>query len=42
MSGKMTKQFKTTIINKLKNIDIPDWVKYIAADADGGADETAG
>ena len=36
MSGKMTKQFKTTIINKLKNIDIPDWVKYIAADADGG------
>ena len=35
MSGKMTKQFKTAIINKLKNIDIPDWVKYIAADADG-------
>ena len=35
MSGKMTKQFKTAIINKLKNIDITDWVKYIATDADG-------
>ena len=35
MSGKMTKQFKTIITNKLKNIDIPDWVKYIATDRDG-------
>lgn len=35
MSGKMTKQFKTAIINKLKNIDIPEWVKYIAADRSG-------
>lgn len=35
MSGKMTKQFKASIIYKLKNIDIPDWMKYIAADADG-------
>lgn len=35
MSGKMTKQFKTAIINKLKNIDIPNWVKYIAADKNG-------
>lgn len=35
MSGKMTKQFKTAIIDKLKNIDIPDWVKYIAADRGG-------
>ena len=31
----MTKQFKTAIIDKLKNVDIPDWVKYIAADRDG-------
>ena len=37
MSGKMTKQFKTAIINKLKNIDIPNWekYKYIAADKNG-------
>ena len=35
MSGKMTKQFKTAIINKLKNVDIPDWVKYIATDRNG-------
>lgn len=37
MSGKMTKQFKTTIINKLKNIDIPNWekYKYIATDKNG-------
>lgn len=37
MSGKMTKQFKTAIINKLKNIDIPNWekYKYIATDANG-------
>lgn len=35
MSGKMTKQFKTAIINKLKSIDIPDWVKYVAADKNG-------
>lgn len=35
MSGKMTKQFKTAIINKLKNIDIPNWVKYVAADKSG-------
>lgn len=37
MSGKMTKQFKTVIINKLKNIDIPNWekYKYIAADKNG-------
>lgn len=35
MSGKMTKQFKTAIINKLKNIDIPNWVKYIATDRSG-------
>lgn len=37
MSGKMTKQFKTAIINKLKNIDILNWekYKYIATDADG-------
>ena len=33
----MTKQFKTAIINKLKNIDIPNWekYKYIAADKNG-------
>ena len=31
----MTKQFKTAINNKLKNIDIPGWVKYIATDANG-------
>ena len=37
MSGKMTKQFKTAIINKLKNIDIPNWekYKYIAVDRNG-------
>ena len=37
MSGKMTKQFKTAIINKLKNIDIPNWekYKYIAVDKNG-------
>lgn len=37
MSGKMTKQFKTAIINKLKNIDIPNWkhYKYIATDKNG-------
>ena len=37
MSGKMTKQFKTAIINKLRNIDIPNWekYKYIATDKDG-------
>lgn len=38
MSGEMTKQFKTTIINKLKNINIPpNWekYKYIAVDASG-------
>lgn len=35
MSGKMTKQFKTAIINKLKNINIPGWVKYIATDKNG-------
>lgn len=31
----MTKQFKTAISNKLKNIDIPGWVKYIATDRSG-------
>lgn len=33
----MTKQFKTAIINKLKNIDIPNWekYKYIATDKNG-------
>lgn len=36
MSGKMTKQFKEAITKKLKNIEYPNWVKYIAADADGG------
>ena len=35
MSGKMTKQFKTAISNTLKNIAIPDWVKYVATDRDG-------
>lgn len=37
MSGKMTKQFKTAIINKLRNIDIPNWekYKYIATDKNG-------
>ena len=37
MSGKMTKQFKTAIINKLKNINNPNWekYKYIAADKNG-------
>ena len=37
MSGKMTKQFKTAIINKLKNIDIHNWekYKYIATDKNG-------
>ena len=38
MSGKITKQFKTAIINKLKNIDLPhNWekYKYIAADKNG-------
>lgn len=36
MASVMTKQFKTAIINKLKNIDIPNWVKYIATDRSGG------
>lgn len=36
MSGKMTKQFKEAITKKLKSIEYPDWVKYIAADANGG------
>lgn len=31
----MTKQFKTAINNKLKNIDIPGWVKYITVDRNG-------
>lgn len=35
MSGKITKQFKTAITKKLKNIEYPDWVKYIAADRNG-------
>ena len=35
MSGKMTKQFKEAIINKLKSIDIPEWVNYIAVDRNG-------
>lgn len=38
MSGKITKQFKTEIINKLKNIDLPhNWekYKYIATDRNG-------
>ena len=37
MASVMTKQFKTAIINKLKNIDIPNWekYKYIATDANG-------
>ena len=35
MSGKMTKQFKEAITKKLKSIEYPDWVKYIAADKNG-------
>ena len=35
MASVMTKQFKTAIINKLKNIDIPNWAKYVAIDKDG-------
>lgn len=35
MSGKMTKQFKEAITKKLKSIDIPEWVNYIAVDKDG-------
>ena len=35
MSGKMTKQFKEAITKKLKSIEYPDWVKYIAADRNG-------
>lgn len=30
-----TEYFKEAIINKLKNIDIPDWVKYVAVDRNG-------
>ena len=30
-----TEYFKEAIINKLKNINIPEWVKYIATDKNG-------
>lgn len=30
-----TEYFKEAITNKLKNIDIPNWVRYIAVDNDG-------
>ena len=30
-----TEYFKEAITNKLKNIDIPNWVKYVAVDKNG-------
>ena len=30
-----TEYFKEAIINKLKNIDIPEWVKCVAVDRNG-------
>lgn len=35
MASVMTKQFKTALINTLKNMDIPDWMDYVAVDQCG-------
>ena len=35
MASVMTKQFKTALINTLKTMNIPEWVKYVAVDKGG-------
>ena len=35
MASVMTKQFKTALINILKNMNIPDWINYVTVDKNG-------
>lgn len=37
MASVMTKQFKTALINILKNMNIPDWINYVTVDKNGDA-----